>query len=149
MAKRGFRTISYIGTALPPIHDDVIKREHFPRYCTFLKGIQRYVTNGFDFPHKGQWRGALMFSLICAWTNGWANNRYTADLKRHSAHYDVTVIPQSPHIRIHSVSHVTKKKNVHPKTRAYNIFYVEKIPRSFPRLMPASNAEVFAIEMVI
>ena len=22
-------------------------------------------------PYKGQWRGALMFSLICAWTNGW------------------------------------------------------------------------------
>ena len=28
-----------------------------------------------DSPHKGQWRGALMFSLICAWKNGWANNR--------------------------------------------------------------------------
>ena len=26
-------------------------------------------------PHKGQWCGALMFSLICAWTNGWINNR--------------------------------------------------------------------------
>ena len=38
-----------------------------------------------EFPHKGQLRGALMFSLICAWTNGWVNNR-DAD------HYDVTVI---------------------------------------------------------
>ena len=28
-------------------------------------------------PHKGQWRGALMFSLICAWINGWVNNRET------------------------------------------------------------------------
>ena len=26
-------------------------------------------------PHKGQRRGALMFSLICAWINGWVNNR--------------------------------------------------------------------------
>ena len=26
------------------------------------------------YPHKGQWRGALMFSLMCAWTNGWANS---------------------------------------------------------------------------
>ena len=26
--------------------------------------------------HKGQWRGALMFSLICIWTNGWANYRW-------------------------------------------------------------------------
>ena len=32
------------------------------------------VTGGFPltgrFPHKGQWRGALMFSLICVWTKG-------------------------------------------------------------------------------
>ena len=26
-------------------------------------------------PHKGQWRGALMFSLICVWINRWVNNR--------------------------------------------------------------------------
>ena len=26
-------------------------------------------------PHNGQWRGALMFSLICARINGWVNNR--------------------------------------------------------------------------
>ena len=25
--------------------------------------------------HKGQWRGPLMFSLICAWINGWVNMR--------------------------------------------------------------------------
>ena len=43
-------------------------------------------------PHKGQWRGALMFSLICAWTNGWANNRDVGDLRRHRTHYDVTVM---------------------------------------------------------
>ena len=42
--------------------------------------------------HKGQWLGALMFSLICAWTNGWANNRDAADLRCHHAHYDVTVM---------------------------------------------------------
>ena len=29
-----------------------------------------------EFPHgKGQWRGALMFCLVCAWTSGLANNR--------------------------------------------------------------------------
>ena len=39
--------------------------------------------------HKGQWRGALMFSLICAWINGWVNNGETGNLKRHRAHYDV------------------------------------------------------------
>ena len=43
-------------------------------------------------PHKGQWRGALMFSMICAWINGWVNNREAGDLRRHRAHYDVTVM---------------------------------------------------------
>ena len=49
-----------------------------------------------DSLHKGQWRGALMFSLICAWTNGWANNRDAGDLRLHRAHYDVTVIIIKP-----------------------------------------------------
>ena len=40
-------------------------------------------------PHKGQWRGALMSTLICAWTNGWVNNGEDGDLRRHLAHYDV------------------------------------------------------------
>ena len=44
------------------------------------------------FPHKGQWRGALMFSLICVWTNDWISNRDACDLRRHRAHYDVTVM---------------------------------------------------------
>ena len=43
-------------------------------------------------PHKGQWRGALMFSLICAWINSWVNNREAGDFRRHRAHYDVTVM---------------------------------------------------------
>ena len=42
--------------------------------------------------HKGQWRGALMFSLICVWINGWVNNRKVGDLTRYRAHYDVTVM---------------------------------------------------------
>ena len=42
--------------------------------------------------HKGQWRGALNFSLICAWTNGWAYNRHAGDLRCHRAHNNVTVM---------------------------------------------------------
>ena len=42
--------------------------------------------------HKGQWRRALMFSLICVWINGWVNNRKAGDLRRHCAHYDVIVM---------------------------------------------------------
>ena len=40
---------------------------------------------------KGQWRGALMFSLICTWIHGWVNNREAGDLRRYRSHYDVTV----------------------------------------------------------
>ena len=61
-------------------------------FCASLSvcaGIHRSPVNS---PHKGQWRGALMFSLICAWINGWVNNRESGDLSRHRAHYDVTVM---------------------------------------------------------
>ena len=43
-------------------------------------------------PHKGQWRGALMFSLICAWIDDWVNNREAGDLTRHRSHCDVNVL---------------------------------------------------------
>ena len=42
--------------------------------------------------NEGQWRGALMFSLISVWINGWVNNREAGDLKRHRGHYDVNVM---------------------------------------------------------
>ena len=43
-------------------------------------------------PRKGQWHWALLFSLIYARTNGWANSRDAGDLRRHRAHYDVTAM---------------------------------------------------------
>ena len=43
-------------------------------------------------PHKGQWRGALMFSLIYAWINDWVNNREAGDLGRQRGHCDVIVM---------------------------------------------------------
>ena len=42
--------------------------------------------------HKGQWRGALMLTLICSRINGWVNNLEAGDMRRHRAHYDVIVI---------------------------------------------------------
>ena len=42
--------------------------KHFQRYWPFVRGIHRSPVNS---PHKGQWREALMFSLICAWINAW------------------------------------------------------------------------------
>ena len=53
--------------------------ETFSALLAFCAGIHRWPVNS---PHRGQWRGALMFSLICAWIYGW----------RHHAHYDVTVM---------------------------------------------------------
>ena len=70
-------------------HDDVIKWKHFPRYWPFVRGIHRSPVN---YPHKGQWRGALMFSLICVWINGWVNNRKAGGLRRYRTHYDVIVM---------------------------------------------------------
>ena len=62
---------------------------NFLRYWPCVRGIHRWQV---DSPHKGEWLGALMFSLICAWTNGWANNRDAGDFRYHCAHYKITVI---------------------------------------------------------
>ena len=45
-----------------------------------------------EFPHKGQWRGPLMFSLIRAWIDGWVNDGEVGDLRRYLVHYDVTAM---------------------------------------------------------
>ena len=59
-------------------HDDVINMFHGtgPLCGEFTE--RRWIP---------QWRGALMCSLICAWTNSWANNGDAGDLRRHHAHY--------------------------------------------------------------
>ena len=72
-----------------PSYDDVIKRKHFPRYWPSVWGIHRSPVNS---PHKGQWRGAVMLSLIRAWIKGWVNNREAGDLRCHRAHYDFTIM---------------------------------------------------------
>ena len=60
-----------------------------PRYWPFVLRIHRSPVNS---PYKGQWRGALVFSLICVWINGWENNREADYLRRYRAHYDVIVM---------------------------------------------------------
>ena len=55
----------------------------------FVRGIHRSPVNS---PHKGQWRWALMFILICVWINGCVNNREVGDLRRYCAHYDATLM---------------------------------------------------------
>ena len=84
------------------LHDDVIKWKHLPRYWPFVRGIHRSPVNS---PHKGQLRGALMFTLICARINGWVNNGEAGDLRRNRAHYDVIVMMLCG-ICLHCVDHV-------------------------------------------
>ena len=70
-------------------HDDVIKWKHVPRYWPFVRGIHRSPVDSIP---KGHWLGALIFSLICAWTNRWANNGAAGDLRRHRSHEHATVV---------------------------------------------------------
>ena len=63
--------------------------ETFTALLAYVQGIHRLPVNS---PHKGQWRGALMFPLNCAWINGWVNNGGAGDLRRHRAHCDATVM---------------------------------------------------------
>ena len=92
--------------------DDVIRWKRIPRYWPFVRGIHGSLLNSL---HKGQRRGALMFSFVCAWTNGWVNNRNVGDLKHHRAYYDVTVIPNNFSNRVElimSVRHFKHGSNI-------------------------------------
>ena len=82
-------------TTLSSSHDDVIKWKHFPCNWPFVRGIHRSPVNS---PHKGQWRGALMFSLICARIKGGVNNGEAGDLRHNHAHNDVIVMVKSPQL---------------------------------------------------
>ena len=70
-------------------HDDVINQETFSALLAICAGNQRSLVKS---PHKSQWRGALIFSLFCAWINGWVNNREAGDLRHHRAHYNFIVM---------------------------------------------------------
>ena len=83
------------------VHDDVIKWKHLPRYWAFVRGIHRSPR----IPQQRQVTRSLDVSLICVWLNGWVNNRDASDLRRHHAHYSVTVMSislpcSSTHMRI-------------------------------------------------
>ena len=73
---------------------------NFPRYWPFVRGIHRSPVNS---PHKGQWRGTLMFSLTYAWIRGWVNYREAGDLRRHQAHYDLIVMISHPSVNSNKI----------------------------------------------
>ena len=63
--------------------------ETFSALLAICAGIHRSPVNS---PHRGQWHGALTFSLICVWKNDWVNNREAGDLRRYRTHYGVIVM---------------------------------------------------------
>ena len=77
-----------MSSEFPSQHNDVINWKHFPRNWPFVR-------SPVNSPHKGQWRGALMFSLIYVWIRDWVNNREAGDLRRYRAHYDVIIMKVS------------------------------------------------------
>ena len=84
---------------------------NFPRCWPFVRGNNWSPLNS---PHKGQWCGALIFSFICAWINGWVNNREAGDLKRHRDHYDVTAMIAAgicPHLHVNTRRPIQNDRN--------------------------------------
>ena len=81
----------------PPCISSTAKTEPSPWWRhqmeTFSALLHRSPANS---PHKGQWRQALMFSLMRAWTNGRVNNRNASNLRRRRGHYDAAVMSIDP-----------------------------------------------------
>ena len=63
--------------------------DEFSALLALVRGINRPPMNS---PDKGQWRGALKFSLIYPLTYGWVNIGDAGCLRRHCSHYDDTVM---------------------------------------------------------
>ena len=104
---------------------DYVKWKHFLCYWPFVSGIP--VTGG--FPSQSKLCRALMFSLICAWTNHWANNQDAGDLRWRSAHYDVTVMSLAVWEFVKAtISIVASKENFIKKTgtsvSVYEYYYI-------------------------
>ena len=65
----------------------------------------------------GQWRGALMFSLVCARINDWVNTREAGDLRRHRCHCDVSVMT---HLSFDDCENVCTSSS--PRVGSYYLF---------------------------
>ena len=61
-------------------------------YCSETTLQIFYPLSLVNYPHKGQWHRALMFSLICVWINDWVNNHEAGDLRCYHTHYNVIVM---------------------------------------------------------
>ena len=83
--------ITTIGNSLDGVDILHLSRFHFASIMMTSSNGNIFRVTG-HLCGKGQWRGALMFTLICARINGWVNNREAGDLRRYRTHYDVIVM---------------------------------------------------------
>ena len=120
-------------------NNGVTKWKHFPRYWPFVGGIHQSALHS---PHKGQWRGALIFSLIFAWTNGWANTRDAGDLRHHRAHYDVTVMSQA------EVLILSLQQIIHFEMILYCVYLINCHMRFFRRLIDDSPLKLAVTKII-
>ena len=107
-------------------HDDVIKWKHFPRYCPF---VREFTGHRWIPLTKASDAELWCFLWSPPWINGWVNNREAGGLRRHHAHYDVTIMKISndkneqhhtciflivklTHLMIDSFLRVTAKRNL-------------------------------------
>ena len=140
----GYIRSTFIYRAIP---GDVIKWKHFPRYWPFVHGINWSPVNS---PHKDQLRVALMFSLICAWINGWVNNDEAGDLRRHSARYDVTVIYAKDRVITYILCIVDANQYSLFKKQDQNILNIfllilEIVRHPYPYIFVITKLHVYAI----
>ena len=64
-------------------------RHEIETFSASLAFVRRIHRSPVDYYQKRQWRGALMFSLICSWTNGRAKTWDAGDLR---CHYDIAAM---------------------------------------------------------
>ena len=108
-----FKIMTWGHKLLNSCHDDVIKWKHFPHYWPYVRGIHRSPVNS---PHKGQWRGALMFSLFCVWINSWVNNGEASDLRRHCTQYDICITAKLHFSWLTACLPICRQKTTHMHT---------------------------------
>ena len=126
------------------------------RYRPFVLGIHGSPVNSPPPPpppphthtHKGQWRGTSMFSLICAWISGWSNNGDAGDLRRHRAHYVVTVMGRKVSSRRLAFSNSDRRCGMKmisiPHFTGHVIFY----PSIFIKRVPIESTKTTSMEDV-
>ena len=90
-----------------------------------------------EFPAQRPVTGALMFSLICAWVNGWVNNREAGHLRRHRADYDIIVMVWK---KGHNVSRIKAYLYINTVQCRYNAVQYRKILPKWLRAEYQSDA---------